>query len=114
MLTAAIRAADSLLRSLGGTCVSLRIPSTLLSGGTATEIGLTPPLYQDLPLAPAVLRPLTNAKPAIARARYEVLISASAVQNQMELNNFSDADDFFASALGLIYQGDLLRIENVA
>src|ERR1051326_2938892 len=112
--TAAIRAADSLLRSLGGTSVALRIPTPLLSGGTSTEIGLAPPLYQDVPLAPAVLRSLANSKPALARARYEILISASAVQKQMELNNFSDADDFFASALGLIYQGDLLRIEDVA
>ena len=114
MLTSATRAADSLLHSLGGTCVSLRIPTPLLSGGTATEIGLTPSLYQDVPLAPAALRSLANSKPALARARYEILISASAVQKQMELNNFNSADDFFGSALGLIYQGDLLHIENVA
>ena len=114
MLTSAIRAADSLLRSLGGTCISLRIPSPLLSGGTPTEIGLAPPLYQDITLAPAVLRSLTNSKPALARARYEILISASAVQKQIELNNFDSADDFFASSLGLVYQGDLLRVENVA
>ena len=112
--TGVTRAADALLRSLGGTCVSLRIPTPLLSGGTPTEIGLAPPLYQDIALAPAVLRSLTNSKPALARARYEILISASAVQNQMDVNNFDSADDFFASALGLIYQGDLLRIENVA
>lgn len=114
MLTAAIRAADALLRSLGGTCVSLRIPTPLLSGGTPTEIGLASPLYQDIALAPAVLRSLTNSKPALVRARYEILISASAVQKHIELNNFDSADDFFSAALGLIYQGDLLRIESIA
>ena len=110
----ALRAADSFLRALGGTQISLRIPSPVSNPGTASEIGLAAPLYQDVALAPAVVRALINSKPTIAQARFEFLISATAVQQQMLLNNFSSAADFFSSALGIVYNSDLLRIEQLA
>ena len=50
------RAADSLLRSLGGFSVSLQIPATVSASGDAAEIGITTQTYQQLPLSPAIFR----------------------------------------------------------
>lgn len=115
--SAAIRAADALLRSMGNTAVTLRLPSSLAIGGTSSEIGITPPSFDDVDLTPAAVRSLPGSQSVQTggnvRGRFELLVSATAVLAQVEKRNVDSAEDLFASALGVIHNGTLLRIESL-
>jgi hypothetical protein len=107
------RAADTLLRSLGGFSVALQIPA-VSAGGDAAEIGITTQTYQQLPLSPAVFRrvriPLSEGVPE----KYELMISASAIQAQVGALQLTSADALFAQAAGISVNGKLFMIEAIA
>src|SRR5258708_35267924 len=54
--TAAVRAADVLLRCAGGRSVLLRMPANASAGDTTEQLGLAIPEFQDVELAPVVFR----------------------------------------------------------
>jgi hypothetical protein len=107
------RAADTLLRSLGGFSVALQIPA-VSAGGDAAEIGITTQSYQQLPLSPAVFRrvriPLSEGVPE----KYELMISASAIQEQVGALRLTSADALFAQAAGVSVNGKLFLIKAIA
>src|SRR5437762_12862470 len=107
----ALHLADSLLRSLGGATVALRLPAPV-TGGTSTELGLTALSYSDASLAPAVIRSLPPSRPGAER--YEILLSASSLQKLAETQNAASVSDLLASAAGIAYNGKLLLIYDVA
>ncbi len=107
------RAADTLLRSLGGFSVSLQIPA-VSAGGDAAQIGITTQTYQELPLSPAIFRrvriPLSEGVPE----KYELMISASAIEAQVGALQLASADALFAQATGVLVNGKLFLIEAIA
>jgi hypothetical protein len=106
------RAADSLLRSLGGFAVALQIPE-LSAAGDAAQIGITPQNYQQLPLSPALFRrvrtPLLEGQPE----KFELMVSASAIQEQVGALQLNSADALFAQSAGVSVNGKLFLIEAV-
>ena len=106
----ALHLADSLLRSLGGASVALRLPAPV-SGGTATELGLTALSFSDATISPAVIRSLPSS--GQGAERYEILLSASALQKLAETQNAASVNGLLASAAGLVYNGKLLLIYEV-
>lgn len=105
------RAADSLLRCLGGRTVLLRLPTNAVSGSDAEQLGAGSPSYEDLPLSPAVFRRL---RPKIREGnanKYELLISASSVYAQLGLMELASTDQLFAMAIGVFVDGELMLIE---
>ena len=104
------RAAEAFLRSLGGRAVLLRLPVGVQPG--STDLGLAAPLIEDVALEPAVVRALPPAQDP-GQSRVEVLLSAAAVQAQIEVRGYESADALFAAALGLVLAGKLLRIAAV-
>jgi hypothetical protein len=107
-----LRAADAMLRVLGGSDVALRLPVYPAATATQVELGLAAPQLLDVPLAPAAV--LSLAAAADARLRYELLVSASATDAAVEAYGLSSAQDLFNSAVGVIFNGKLLRIERLA
>lgn len=103
----AARAAEALLRSLGAGSVEVRFPLSGAGGG----LGLAAPVVEAVALAPAAVRVLRAEEGG--GARYEVAIAAAAVARAAELRNLASADEFFAAALGIVFEGKLLRIVNV-
>ncbi len=107
------RAADTLLRSLGGFSVALQIPA-ISAGGDAAEIGITPQTYQQLPLSPAIFRkvraPLSEGVPE----KYELMVSASAIGQQVGALQLASADALFAQAAGVSVNGKPFLIEAIA
>jgi hypothetical protein len=107
------RAADTLLRSLGGFSVRLQIPA-LCAGGDAAEIGITTQTYEQLPLSPAIFRkvriPLSEGVPE----KYELMISASAIEAQVGALQLFSADALFAQATGVSVNGKFFLIEAIA
>ncbi len=99
-----VRAADAMLRVLGGTEVVLRF-ATPGSGDTAVA--------DDVPISPVVVIPLSAASPGL-RLRYDFLVSATAAAELVESRAADSAEALFNSALGVLFQNRLLRIEGLA
>jgi hypothetical protein len=113
MSTAQVRMTDALLRSLGGRTVLLHIPAPAVPGDIGEQVGLATPLFQDAPIGPAILR---KVRPKIATfskertAESELLVSASAVAKIVGSMGYDSADILFASACGVLIDGELLEI----
>lgn len=114
--TAAKRAADALLRSGGGRSVLLRIPSPGTPGDATEQLGLATPSFQDVELAPAVFRRARAMGTATVSSgpRWEVLISATAVDTLVGSLAYASGSVLFGQAFGLLVDGALLEIEAAA
>lgn len=109
---AAQRAAEALLRTLGGSSVLVRVPA-LGVAGDASQLGLAGTATEDVLLQPVLVR---NAPPTAAnleRQRRELLAPASALAAAREIQDAESARDFFESALGILVDGHLLRVVSV-
>lgn len=106
------RAADTLLRSLGGFSVALQIPAAA-AAGDASEIGITPQTYQQLPLSPAIFRRVRISLVEGQPEKYELMVSASAIEAQVGALQLTSADALFAQAAGVVVNGKLFLIEAI-
>jgi hypothetical protein len=115
---AAVRAAEALLRTMGGSTVHVRVPAQVLADSTNTQLGIDGPPTQDIALAPVVVRNASLNRKAVLgdernRLRTELLIPASSLQSR-EVHDAASAKEFFTSALGVVVRGKLLRVESFA
>ncbi len=104
------RAAEAMLRALGGETVSLIFPMPGASDANTVGLGLSAVAAEDVSISPVVMRPLANDS---GRARREFLFAAAPVYAQAELRAIGSAEDLFQSALGILHQGRLMHIESV-
>lgn len=104
------RAAEAMLRTLGGESVSLVFPVPIAAMGTESELGLNSATTEEVVLAPVVVRSLP---PKEGRARRELLFAAIAVEAQVDVRAAGSAEALFQSAVGVLHQGSLLQIESV-
>jgi hypothetical protein len=111
--TAAVRAADAMLRSLGGTDVTFLLPQMGMPDDPSAQLGLVDPGVVEVTLAPVVVRSLPTAS-AGPRRRFELLVAASAVSQELSSRSLGSAQAFFDSTLGVAYEGEILHIEGVA
>ncbi len=107
---AAARAADAMLRTLGGTEVTLLFAAAGLPAGAGAELGLVDPGIVQALIAPVVVRELTteNSGP---RRRIEMLAGQAALAEQVSQRNVACADVLFQTALGLVYRGEIFHIQ---
>jgi hypothetical protein len=114
---AAVRAADVLLRSAGGRAVLLRMPVQASAGDATEQLGLAVPTFQDVELAPVVFRKSRQAATTQAAlgkvARWELMVSASAVDALVGSLGYSAASVLFATAFGVLIDGVLMAVESV-
>jgi hypothetical protein len=108
----ALRAADALLRSLGGFSVGLQMPAAS-AAGDAAQLGITPQSYQQLPLSPAIFRKVRTVLREGEPQRFELMVSASAIEAQVGALQLASADALFALAAGIAVNGKLYLIEAV-
>ena len=109
--TAVMRAADAMLRALGGGEIALILPMPGDVSGTSYELGLSDHGVQQYPLSPVIVRDLPT--PACGPAqRLEFLLSVSAVANAVQAEGAASAQALFDVALGIRYQGVLYHIES--
>jgi|GEM_PF-483127 len=109
---ALLRAANAMLRSLGGQGNPPIFPMNALPNETATELGAVDPGVENVAIAPVVVRNLAtdNSGP---RRRVEFLIPGAAITEQVTTHNIGSAMALLDSALGLVYQGEIYRIEGM-
>lgn len=107
---AAVRAAEAMLQSLGGTEVVLLFPAEGLPADRASELGLVDPGVEQVRIAPVIVRELDTENNG-PRRRIELLAGRSTMAEQVSQRNVSSAEDLFETALGVIYQGEMFHIE---
>jgi len=107
-----MRAADALLRALGGDQIGLVLPQPE-TGTDSMQLGLTDPGVQQVMITPVVVRTLP-APTTGPRVRLEFLISASAIASAVAAEGAASAEALFDVALGIQYQADLFHIESVS
>jgi hypothetical protein len=110
---ALVRAADAMLRSLGGREVGLLFPLMTLPDDSSAQLGMVDPGVEEVKLSPVVVRtlPTDSAGP---RRRLEFLVPATAVNAELGSRNVASAQAFFDGALGMMFGGELFHIEGIA
>jgi hypothetical protein len=115
-MNATTRAADVLLRAMGGRSVMLRMPAPAVPADPTEQLGLATPQFQDIPLAPCVYRKaratITAATEAGAPSKLrlggnggiqsELLVSAFAVERIVGSLAYASASVLFANAVGIL------------
>jgi hypothetical protein len=107
------RAADAMLRALGGQEITLLFPAIPLPDDPAAQLGLADPGVEEVKLAPVILRnlPFNGGE---TRRRIEFLMPAQAIAEKMEVRQAATAQAFFEAALGIVHESLLLRIEKIS
>ncbi len=109
MTGAGVRLADTLLRSVGGRTVLLRLPAAAVPNDPGEQLGLAVPQFQDTPLAPVAFRRVrAAARPDGVRS--ELLVSASAVHSLVGSLDYDSAAVLFSVAAGVLVDGALYEI----
>lgn len=109
---AAVRAADVLLRGVGGRSVLLRMPATASAGDVTEQLGLGAPEFQDVELAPVVFRSARSTVTEGKAAKWELLVSATAVEVLVGSLGYGAAESLFGAAFGVLIDGILMTVES--
>lgn len=104
------RAADAMVHALGGVQITLRIADPS-AGDTNSQLGLTPPISEDVQISPALVR--TIAPSTNGSRRIEVTLSAKAVKPIAEEHGVDDIPNWLLTAEGILFRGKLMHIETV-
>jgi hypothetical protein len=108
----ALQMADALLRAGGGMAVSLLVAPAAADNSNAGQLGINAPSFQQLSLSPAIFRKIRVAMQENQLAQYELLISASAVQQQVSALQLASSDALFDTAGGVVINGAQFLIES--
>ncbi len=107
------RMADALLRGVGGRTVLLQMPAPGVPGDPGEQLGLAVPQFQDVALGPVVFRKVraqTGTADLPKEARYELLVSATAVGGLVSSLGYAAAETLFAQAAGVVIDGKTFGI----
>lgn len=112
MRSALARAATSMLRALGGTEITLVFPLVAFLDDISAQLGLADPGIEEVRISPVVVRNLAEDGKS-TRVRSEFLMPAPVIWSKVEGRGVETAKAFFDSAIGILHEGRLLRIEKV-
>lgn len=105
--------ADALLRSVSGTTALLRVTGANTDTNQA-EVGLVATTFAQVVVSPVVMRKLRTAIKDGDANRWELLISATSVQAQVNALNLASAQSLFTMTLAVTVGGQDYLIESVA
>ena len=109
---AVMRAADAMLRSLGGAEVSVLFPLSALPGDSSVQLGMVDPGVEEVKFSPVVALNLPTESTG-PRQRVEFLLAASAVGAEAAARSLASGLKLLEGALGILHQGQLFHIENI-
>ena len=98
----ALRATEALFSSNGAFTVTLRLPGLAVSGSDAEQLGLSAPVFADVPVGPAAWQRAGETK--------TLLLAAEAVVQVAGSQEVGAAMSVFEAAVGLVVSGVLYRI----
>lgn len=108
------RLAAALLRAGGGTTACLQMPPLAADTTDAGQLGLDAPGFLSLPLSPVVFRKSRVAMEDGQLPKYELLVSAQAVNDQVCQQKLASAQALFSMASGVVVAGKFFLIEAVS
>ena len=105
--------ADALLRSVSGTSAMLRITGAS-QDTNMSELGLVSTTFVEVTISPVVMRKLRPTWQEGNESKYELLVSATGVQQQVSALDLASAQSLFAMTLAVTVAGQCYTIEAVA
>jgi hypothetical protein len=105
--------ADALLRSLTGTTALLRVTGTNTSN-SQSEVGLVATTFSEVVVSPVVMRKLRPTWQENNESKWELLVSATGVEQQVNALDLGSAQSLFAMTLAVTVAGQDYLIESVA
>ncbi len=105
--------ADALLRSVAGSAALLRL-TTATTDTSQSELGITATSFAQVSIGPVVMRKLRPWQKEGDEARWELLVSATSIQQQVSAFNLASAQALFAATLAVTITGQDYLIEAVS
>ena len=105
--------ADALLRSVTGTTAFLRVTGTN-TDTNMSEVGLVATTFAEVPISPAVMRKLRPTWQEGGESKWELLVSATSVEQQVSALDLSSAQSLFSMTLAVTVAGQDYLIESIA
>jgi hypothetical protein len=105
--------ADALLRSVAGTTAQLRVTGAN-TDTNMSELGLVATTFAEIVVSPVVMRKLRPMWQQDGGSKWELLMSASAVEQQVRALDLTSAQSLFAMTLAVTVADQDYLIESVA
>ena len=105
--------ADALLRNVGGTSAKLQVTGAS-AGSNQSEVGLVATTFAEVVVSPVVMRKLRPSLKDGDEAAWEMLVSATSVQSQINALDLPSAKSLFAMTLAVTVAGQEYLIESIA
>ena len=105
--------ADALLRSMTGTTALLRVTGAN-TDGSQSEVGLVATTFAEVPISPVVMRRLQPTWQEGGQSKWELLASATSVEQQVNAFDLPSAQSLFAMTLAITVAGQDYLIESIA
>jgi len=105
--------ADALLRSMTGTSALLRVTGSN-TDTNMSELGLVATAFADVSVSPVVMRKLRPLWQEGGETKWELLVSATSVQQQVTALNLASAQSLFAMTLAVTVAGQDYMLESIA
>ncbi|MGC1462261.1 MAG: hypothetical protein WA802_08670 [Terracidiphilus sp.] len=105
--------ADALLRSMTGTTALLRV-TTASTDTSMSEVGLVATSFAEVVISPVVMRRLRPTWQEGDESKWELLVSATGVEQQVNSLDLSSAQSLFAMTLAVTVAGQDYLIESIA
>ena len=105
--------ADALLRSIAGTTALLRVTGTNTDGNMC-EVGLVATTFTEVVVSPVAMRKLRPSWQEGGQSKWELLVSATSVQQQVNAMDLASAQSLFSMTLTVTVAGQDYLIESIA
>jgi hypothetical protein len=104
--------ADALLRSVAGTSALLRVTGTN-TDTSQSEVGLVATTFAEVVVSPVVMRKLRPTWQEGGESKWELLVSATGIQQQVDALDLASAQSLFAMTLAITVADQDYLIESV-
>ncbi len=104
--------ADALLRSVTGTTALLRVTSAN-TDSSQSEVGLVATTFAEVVISPVVMRKLRPTWQEKGESKWELLVSATGVEQQVNALDLASAQSLFAMTLAVTIAGQDYLIESI-
>jgi hypothetical protein len=104
--------ADALLRSVAGTSALLRVTGTN-PDTSKSEVGLVSTTFAEVTVSPALMRKLRPSWQEGGESKWELLVSATSVEQQVQALDLASAQSLFSMTLAVTVAGQDYLIESV-
>lgn len=105
--------ANALLRTVAGTKALLRL-TPANSGGAMSEVGLVATTFVEVTISPVVMRKLRPTWQEGGQSKWELLASATSVEQQVNALDLASAQALFAMTMAVTVAGQDYLIESIA